>query len=351
MKSYAIKNGVRPTITTAEESTIALVAGDKGAIFYNTDTDSLRTWDGTAFQDVGGTGADPVVVDMATGINIDFSAGDIFYKTLTGTTTLTASNLVVGKTIKVVITGNYSLIWFSGMIPDETFGYFGFSDNIFYITCIDSTTPKFSTLFNPADTRYSTPQVISATFEDDYYTPIAMPTGAIVGDSIYFFLVQGSSINPTAPSAGAGWTQVYYTSGGSSSPRYLKMSIWHRTVDGTEGLNLNAPSGNYALTGCAVLVRGGIKGVSGSTTTAYSQTSSKTLTPPTGLAGDLTFNMYGIASGNFTSAPSNGYTWLTSPAGNSGISYMLNNTPDAGENLTSTEPSTYVSVIISYRIK
>ena len=53
MKSYAIRNGVRPTITTAEEGTIALVAGDKGAIFYNTDTNSIRAWDGTAFQDVG----------------------------------------------------------------------------------------------------------------------------------------------------------------------------------------------------------------------------------------------------------------------------------------------------------
>ena len=41
MKSYGIRNGVRPTITTAEEGTIALTAPDKGAIFYNTDTDSL----------------------------------------------------------------------------------------------------------------------------------------------------------------------------------------------------------------------------------------------------------------------------------------------------------------------
>ena len=57
MKSYGIRNGVRPTITTAEEGTIALVAGDKGAIFYNTDTDSLRTWDGSAFQNGGGGGA------------------------------------------------------------------------------------------------------------------------------------------------------------------------------------------------------------------------------------------------------------------------------------------------------
>ena len=71
MKSYAIKNGVRPTITTAEEGTIALVAGDKGAIFYNTDTDSLRTWDGTAFQDVGGGGTNDFVATGAIG------AGDV----------------------------------------------------------------------------------------------------------------------------------------------------------------------------------------------------------------------------------------------------------------------------------
>jgi hypothetical protein len=58
MKSYGIRNGVRPTITTAEEGTIALDAVDKGAIFYNTDTDSLRTWDGSAFQNVGGSGGE-----------------------------------------------------------------------------------------------------------------------------------------------------------------------------------------------------------------------------------------------------------------------------------------------------
>lgn len=54
MKSYAIKNGVRPTITTTQEGSIGLVYSDKGAIFYNTDTDSLRTWDGTTFNDAGG---------------------------------------------------------------------------------------------------------------------------------------------------------------------------------------------------------------------------------------------------------------------------------------------------------
>jgi len=61
MKSYAVKNGVRPTITTAEEGTIGLVAGDKGAIFYNTDTDSLRTWDGAAFQNAGEDLGNPTV--------------------------------------------------------------------------------------------------------------------------------------------------------------------------------------------------------------------------------------------------------------------------------------------------
>jgi len=66
MKSYGIRNGVRPTITTAEEGTIALVAGDKGAIFYNTDTDSLRTWDGSAFQNVGGSGGEKDFVATGT---------------------------------------------------------------------------------------------------------------------------------------------------------------------------------------------------------------------------------------------------------------------------------------------
>lgn len=66
MKSYGIRNGVRPTITTAEEGTIALTAPDKGAIFYNTDTDSLRTWDGSAFQNVGGSGGEKDFVATGT---------------------------------------------------------------------------------------------------------------------------------------------------------------------------------------------------------------------------------------------------------------------------------------------
>jgi hypothetical protein len=75
MKSYGIRNGVRPTITTAEEGTIALVAGDKGAIFYNTDTDSLRTWDGSAFQNVGG-GVGPDTVGV-TELKPELKAVDI----------------------------------------------------------------------------------------------------------------------------------------------------------------------------------------------------------------------------------------------------------------------------------
>jgi hypothetical protein len=104
MKSYGIRNGVRPTITTAGEGTIALVAGDKGAIFYNTDTDSLRTWDGSAFQDVGGGGG-TVLYELATDGNI----GDPL-QILSGKAEKIASTLSIGnevgqngtQTIKVI---------------------------------------------------------------------------------------------------------------------------------------------------------------------------------------------------------------------------------------------------------
>ena len=94
MKSYGIKNGVRPTITTAEEGTIALTAPDKGAIFYNTDTDSLRTWDGTAFQNVSSIGP---IAD--TGVALSLTNKDGVYYNMSAAnagTTYTTTGTTLG---------------------------------------------------------------------------------------------------------------------------------------------------------------------------------------------------------------------------------------------------------------
>jgi len=84
MKSYNIRNGVRPSITTAELSTIGLVAGDKGAIFYNTDTDALIVWSGSEFKNV--SNYDPNVADTLAmpedvgGLLAGTTAGDLLGK-------------------------------------------------------------------------------------------------------------------------------------------------------------------------------------------------------------------------------------------------------------------------------
>jgi hypothetical protein len=71
MKSYAVRNGVKPEITTAEESTIGLGVDDEGAIFYNTDTDLIRTWDGTAFNTASGEAYQKVHVINQGSLGLD----------------------------------------------------------------------------------------------------------------------------------------------------------------------------------------------------------------------------------------------------------------------------------------
>lgn len=101
MKSYGIRNGVRPTITTAEEGTIGLVAGDKGAIFYNTDTDSIRVWDGTAFQEAVPAEATPglqAVTDVGntTTLGIEALTYNGLYAKLFGTSGVSIGNALTG---------------------------------------------------------------------------------------------------------------------------------------------------------------------------------------------------------------------------------------------------------------
>ena len=69
-----------------------------------------------------------------TGSDVDFSAGQVFTKTLSGTTTLTFSNASVGETKDLVITGNHSL-----SLPAESkiiYGtYDGTATNLIQVVC------------------------------------------------------------------------------------------------------------------------------------------------------------------------------------------------------------------------
>ena len=74
-----------------------------------------------------------VSVDI-TASDVDFSAGQVFTKTLSGNTTLTFSNASVGETKDLVISGNHSLT-----LPAEAniiYGaYDGSVDNLLQIVC------------------------------------------------------------------------------------------------------------------------------------------------------------------------------------------------------------------------
>jgi len=76
-----------------------------------------------------------------TNTEIDFSAGDIFVKTLTADTTLTVVNPVVGKEILLIVDGNHAL-----NLPGTKMGamsYNGLASNYISFKCIDATIPSF----------------------------------------------------------------------------------------------------------------------------------------------------------------------------------------------------------------
>ena len=74
-----------------------------------------------------------VSVDISSS-DVDFSAGQVFTKTLSGNTTLTFSNASVGETKDLVITGNHSLT-----LPAESkiiYGtYDGTATNLIQVVC------------------------------------------------------------------------------------------------------------------------------------------------------------------------------------------------------------------------
>lgn len=84
------------------------------------------------------------VVDMATGTEVDWSLGIQFLKTMTGDTTLTFANTVDGKTISLIIDGNFVLTLPAGIVVDDLSAWDGTATNVLHITCINNVTPLYS---------------------------------------------------------------------------------------------------------------------------------------------------------------------------------------------------------------
>ena len=82
--------------------------------------------------------------------NIDWSLGIQFNLTLTATTSLTFSNLKAGKTITLVVTGNFTLIMPSTGVTCKRLGglYFGNVVNMIQIYCSDETANAAIVWFN-----------------------------------------------------------------------------------------------------------------------------------------------------------------------------------------------------------
>lgn len=85
------------------------------------------------------------VVALGAGTAVNWSSGIQFEKTMTTNTTLTFSNVVEGKTITLVIDGNYTLTLPTGVDTGDLTDFDGTKTNVIHIYCHDSTTPKFST--------------------------------------------------------------------------------------------------------------------------------------------------------------------------------------------------------------
>lgn len=77
-----------------------------------------------------------------SGTVVDWDLGIQFEKTLTANTTLTFSDVQEGKTISLIIDGNYTLTLPTGVKGDLS-AYDGTKTNVIQIYCHDSTTPTF----------------------------------------------------------------------------------------------------------------------------------------------------------------------------------------------------------------
>ncbi len=85
---------------------------------------------------------DSTKIEM-TGNDIDFSAGQVFTKTLTSNSDITFSNYSVGQVKDFVVTGSFSLSFITGTVYITAGIYDGTVDNLVQIVCTDVTTPTF----------------------------------------------------------------------------------------------------------------------------------------------------------------------------------------------------------------
>jgi lysophospholipase L1-like esterase len=84
-------------------------------------------------------------VNLGTGLNIDWSLGVQFIKVLTANTVLTFSNITPCKTITLVVSGNYTLTFPSGVNVSDVYNFDGTKTNYIQIYCVNTTTPIFLT--------------------------------------------------------------------------------------------------------------------------------------------------------------------------------------------------------------
>jgi hypothetical protein len=174
------------------------------------------------------------VTQLGTGTDVDWSLGVMFEKVLTADTTLTISNPVEGSTIKLVITGDFSITWPAGINVKETAGYVGANNNVFTITCIDTIVPEYSVLFvpDPADQVYTSPTIINIS---------TSPSGTVgympnikAGDLLIITAGSTSTSSTTSHSNAGGFTLVNQQNVGNSSYEYSRTSVWKKIADGTE---------------------------------------------------------------------------------------------------------------------
>jgi hypothetical protein len=89
--------------TDTEEATLSggLIAGDEGRVWYNTEDDKIKFWNGSAVQELGVSGGGGTVTSVTSGNN---------YITLTSTTTTPIVTANVGTTADTLAAGNDSRI-------------------------------------------------------------------------------------------------------------------------------------------------------------------------------------------------------------------------------------------------
>ena len=84
-------------------------------------------------------------VDLLATSVTNFNSGITFLKALTGAWSPTFSNPIVGKTIMVITTGNYTITWPTGVdsVADFT-NYLGTNRNVHIITCASTSLPLYT---------------------------------------------------------------------------------------------------------------------------------------------------------------------------------------------------------------